>query len=190
MIGPRDNRQRGSALIFVTIIGLVISVAFSLFMTSTVMTEQRAVETSLARTRVYWAEMGNFQYAMSRISYSGLINGSQVGNLKDTDLAQVLQAYFNELSNNRTWTYADESSDYSVTTTDTAAADEDSTRQTYSGWLKATSANKRLNRLGMRNATLKASVKALAPNKEAISNSRTKPVTREAKVNKETTEAD
>jgi hypothetical protein len=57
-------------------------------------------------------------------------------------------------------------------------------------WLKAPSANSRRNKLGMRNATLKASVKALAPNKEAINNSRTKPVTREAKVNKETTEAD
>jgi hypothetical protein len=37
---------------------------------------------------------------------------------------------------------------------------------------------------------LKASVKALAPNIEAISNSRTKPVTREARVKIDTTEAD
>ena len=38
------HSQRGSAMIFVTIVGLVITAAFTLFMTSTVMTEQRAVE--------------------------------------------------------------------------------------------------------------------------------------------------
>jgi hypothetical protein len=42
----------------------------------------------------------------------------------------------------------------------------------------------------MRNATLKASVRALAPNIEAISNSRPKPVTREARVHKDTVDAD
>lgn len=44
--------QRGSALIFVTIVGLVVSTAFALFMTSTVITEHRAVEDSLARSRL------------------------------------------------------------------------------------------------------------------------------------------
>ena len=57
-------------------------------------------------------------------------------------------------------------------------------------WLKAPSANRRRNRLGMRKATLKASVMALAPKLDAISNSRTKPVMRESKVNRETVEAD
>jgi hypothetical protein len=111
-------------------------------MTSTVLTEQRAVETSLARSRVYWAEMGNFQYAMSRISYSRLCSGGLclIGNVKDTNQAAVLQAYFNELGNNKVWTYADESPNYSVTTTDVAIADNTSGRQTYSGWLMATSA--------------------------------------------------
>ena len=42
----------------------------------------------------------------------------------------------------------------------------------------------------MRNATLKASVSALAPKVEAISNSRARPVMREARVSKETIEAD
>jgi hypothetical protein len=42
----------------------------------------------------------------------------------------------------------------------------------------------------MRNATLKASVKALAPNTLAIKVSRAKPVMREAKVHKDTVEAD
>jgi hypothetical protein len=41
----------------------------------------------------------------------------------------------------------------------------------------------------MRNATLKASVMALAPKVEAISNSRAKPVMRDASVSRETVEA-
>ncbi len=57
-------------------------------------------------------------------------------------------------------------------------------------WLNAPSANKRRNKLGIRNATLKASVRALAPNVEAISNSRIKPVMRETRVKPETMDAD
>ena len=56
-------------------------------------------------------------------------------------------------------------------------------------WLKAPSANRRRSRLGMRKATLKASVKPLTPNTEAISRSRTRPVMREARVSRETVEA-
>lgn len=137
--GFRHN-QGGSALIFVTIVGLVMSVAFALFMTSTALMEQRAVEASLARSRTYWAQMGNFNYAFSRISFSRLCNGCTVANNKDIDLASVLQAYFNELSNNQVWTYLDESAGYSITTTDTAIADNTPGRQTYSGRLMATSA--------------------------------------------------
>lgn len=44
--------------------------------------------------------------------------------------------------------------------------------------------------MGVRKATLKASVMALAPNDEAISSSRTRPVMRESTVNSETVEAD
>lgn len=140
-MSPRPHNQDGSALIFVTIVGLVMSLAFALFMTSTVLTEQRAVEAELAKSRVYWAQMGNFHYAMSRISYSRLCNSCTLNNNKDTDLVLVLQAYFNELNNNKVWSYADESGNYSITTTTTAAVDEDPTRQTYSGWLKATPTN-------------------------------------------------
>ena len=53
----------------------------------------------------------------------------------------------------------------------------------------APSANRRRSKLGMRNATWKASVQALAPKAAAISCSRTRPVMRESKVNKETIEA-
>ena len=57
-------------------------------------------------------------------------------------------------------------------------------------WLKAPSANRRRNKLGMRKATLKASVMALAPNIDAMSNSRPSPVMREARVSSETVDAD
>ena len=125
-----------------TMVGLVITMGFALFLSSTVLVEGRAVEGELARVRAYWAEMGNFQYALSRISESKMCGSCVIPqtNVKDTDLATVLQTYFNELSNNKTWQYADESSGYSITTTVTAAADDSSGRQTYSGWLMATSA--------------------------------------------------
>jgi len=44
--------------------------------------------------------------------------------------------------------------------------------------------------LGMRKATLKASVMALAPKVEAINSSRARPVIRETSVNRETVDAD
>jgi hypothetical protein len=79
--------------------------------------------------------MGNFNYARSRISYSSLCNGC--GKAKDSQLAPVLQAYFNELNNNKVWTYPDESPNYTITTTDVAAT---AGGQNFSGWLTATSA--------------------------------------------------
>jgi hypothetical protein len=129
------SSQRGNTLIPTMMIGLVITSLFAAFMTNTVFTETRAVEAQLTRLRVYWAEMGNFRYAMSRISYSGFC----CGKVKDTDMAPTLQAYFNELSNYKTWSYADEASGYTITTTDIAAVDDRPTRQTFSGYLMATS---------------------------------------------------
>ena len=95
-MSPRPDSQRGgNALIFVTIVGLVMSTVFALFMTSTVLVEQRSVEALLARSRAYWAEMGNFHYAMSRISYSRLCNTFLcLGNYKDTDLAPCAAGLF------------------------------------------------------------------------------------------------
>jgi hypothetical protein len=53
----------------------------------------------------------------------------------------------------------------------------------------APSANSRRSRFGMRKATLKASVAAEAPKVAAMSCSRTRPVTRDARVSSETVEA-
>ena len=136
----RDARQsqQGSALMFVMIVGMVISIAFTLLMSSTVLTEQRAVEADIARSRIYWAEMGKFNYAMSRISNSSLCDTSCGSNIPDTTLATVLQAYFNETPNLK-WTYPDESPNYNFKIVVTAAPDNGLTRQANSGWLMATS---------------------------------------------------
>lgn len=130
--------QDGGALLFVTMVGLVISMGFGLFMGSTVVGEGRAIEAQLARSRAYWAEMGNYNYALSRIAASRLCHGCSFFNNKDTDLAAVLQAYFNELDNYKTWTYLDEAAGYSITTITTASADDTPGRQNFSGWLMAT----------------------------------------------------
>jgi hypothetical protein len=140
MSAQKLESQRGNALIFVVTIGLVITIAFALFMSSTVVVEDRAVETELAKSRVYWAEMGDFHYALSRISYSRLCDSCSLNNNKDTDLAVVLQAYFNELNNNKTWSYVDESAAYNFQTAVVAAADNTPGRQNFSGYLMATPA--------------------------------------------------
>jgi hypothetical protein len=135
------RNQRGGALIVVMMVGMVIAIGFAGFITSSVLVEARAVEGSLARSRAYWAQMGNFNYALSRVSKSKLCNSCLIslGGNKDTDLAPVMQKYFNELNTYKVWTYPDESSSYTITTTDTAAADNMPGRQTFSGWLMATS---------------------------------------------------
>ena len=133
--------QKGNALIVVMMMGMVMTIGFAGFITSSVLVEARAVEGSLARSRAYWAEMGNFNYALSRISKSKFCSSCLLpnNNIKDVTLAVNLQAYFNELSNLKTWTYPDESASYTITTTDTAAADNTAGRQNFSGWLMATS---------------------------------------------------
>ncbi len=132
--------QRGNALIVVMMVGTIIAIGFAGIVTSSILVEQRAVEASLARSRAYWAEMGNFNYALSRISKSKFCSSCLIpnSNVKDTVMAANLQAYFNELGNQKTWTYPDESAGYNITTTDTAAADDTPGRQQYSGWLMAT----------------------------------------------------
>jgi hypothetical protein len=133
--------QRGGALIVVMMVGMVIAIGFAGFITSAVLVEARAVEGSLARSRAYWAQMGNFNYALSRVSKSKLCNSCLLAaaNNKDTDLAPVMQRYFNELNGYKSWSYPDESAGYTITVTDTAAADNTSGRQNFSGWLMATS---------------------------------------------------
>lgn len=132
--------QRGGALIVVMMVGMVIAIGFAGFITSAVLVEARDVEGSLAYSRAYWAQMGNFNYALSRISLSKLCNSCLIslGGNKDSELAPVLQTYFNELNNLQSWTYPDESTSYTITTTDAVAPDNTAGRQNFSGWLMAT----------------------------------------------------
>ena len=71
----RAQAQRGNTLVFVGVVGLVVSLMLGLFLNSSVLVEERAVEAELARSRVYWAQMGAYNYALSRISYSQLCDG-------------------------------------------------------------------------------------------------------------------
>ena len=138
MIGGCGN-QRGGALIVVMMVGMIIAAGFVSFIGGNLLAESRAVEGELARSRAYWAQMGNFNYAFSRIGYSQLCNGCTSSNNLDTSWATVLQAYFNELSNLQTWSYPDESANYTITTpTPTATVDPAPGRQVHSGWLMAT----------------------------------------------------
>src|SRR5689334_13770372 len=133
------GNQRGAAMIAVMMVGAVATMGFISFLTSNLVTESRAVEGELARSRAYWAQMGSFNYPFSRIGYSMLCNGSTSSNNLDTNWATVLQAYFNELSNNTVWTYPDESASYTITTpAATAIPDPTPGRQVHSGWLMAT----------------------------------------------------
>jgi hypothetical protein len=133
------GNQRGGALIVVMMVGIIIAAGFVSFIGGNVLTESRAVEGELARSRAYWAQMGNFNYAFSRIGYSKLCNGCTSSNNLDTNWATVLQAYFNELSNLQTWSYPDESANYTITTaTPTGTVDPTPGRQVHSGWLMAT----------------------------------------------------
>lgn len=138
MNSPLVNNQRGGVMVFVIIVGLVMTTAFILFMNSTVLVEGQAVEGSLAKARAYWAQMGNYNYMLSRTGYSYLCNGCASSNNLDTAYVPVMQAYFNELSNLQTWTYPDESSSYTITIpAPTAAVDPDPSRGNHSGWLMA-----------------------------------------------------
>jgi hypothetical protein len=135
------KKQRGNALIVVMMVGTIVAIGFAGIVTSCLLVEQRAVEASLAQSRAYWAQMGNFNYALSRISKSRFCSSCLLPkpSTKDTVLATILQAYFNELSNLKTWTYPDEAANYTLTITEAAAPDSTPSRQQFSGWLMATS---------------------------------------------------
>ena len=120
-----QNNQRGGALIFVTIVGLVMTLGLC------AVHDQHGAGGSARRggragqePRLLGTD-GQFQLCpQPHFLQPALQQLHRNGNNKDTDLAPVLQAYFNELSNKKTWTYPDESASYTITTTDTAAADE------------------------------------------------------------------
>ncbi|MBV9549430.1 MAG: hypothetical protein JO256_07135 [Alphaproteobacteria bacterium] len=131
--------QQGSALVFVGMVGLIVSLMFALFMNSSVLVEQRAVEAELARSRTYWAEMGTFNYALSRISYSKLCGSGCTGNQSDLQAVPTLQAYFNELNNIKTFSYLDEASGYTITATTTGGTDGVPGQHNFSNYLMATS---------------------------------------------------
>ena len=133
------SRQRGNLLVPVMLMGLTGALLMGAFINYSVFIEQAAIENQLAETRAYWAIMGHFRYAISRQRHAGLCpfsagcTGSE--NLKDTDKVPVLQSYLDEISAYRTFSYPEENSGYSITINLTASADDDPTRNLYSGYM-------------------------------------------------------
>jgi hypothetical protein len=105
--------------------------------------EAASVENSLAQSRAYWATMGHFRYALSRVRHAGLcpnVGGCISTDIfKDTDLVPALQSYLDEISALRIFTYPDENSGYTITINLTGTVDDDPTRQNFSGHLMMTS---------------------------------------------------
>jgi hypothetical protein len=143
-MSPHRHRQAGNILIPVMLIGLTSTLILGALINSSVYLEQAAVEDRLADFRAYWATMGHFRYALSRQRHAGLCIKSLgctvlLDTINDTDKITALQSYLNEISAFRTFTYPEESSSYSIKINLTAAADDDPTRNNFSGHLMITS---------------------------------------------------
>ena len=61
------RRTKGSALITVTLIGLFVMLLAAALVNSFAISEAKAIDESLAKTRIYWAAMGHINYSLSRI---------------------------------------------------------------------------------------------------------------------------
>ena len=124
-------------------IGVICSLLMVSLISNALYLEAVAVDNRLAEMRAYWATMGHFRYALSRTGHSFLCIGS--GNCdagdkaKDSEKAATLQSYLDEISAYRTFTYPEENVAYSIKINLTAAADDDPSRQNFSGHLMMTS---------------------------------------------------
>jgi hypothetical protein len=134
--------QQGNVILSVAVIGLVATILFSNLMTRGMELESVAVERSLAEIRAYWAATGHHQYALSRTRRSELCDElfgcDSNDKFQDTSRVAILQSYLNEISSLRTFTYADEDSDYRITVSPVAAVDDNPLRHTFSGHLMIT----------------------------------------------------
>ncbi len=135
------NNQRGSSIIVVTIIGTIITLVFAVFINSTLLVERRAVETSLAEIRSYWAAMGHLSYGMARITKDKLCPVGpcpETATVDDTELATRLDGYFQEITAYESWTYPDEATEYNFDILIAVAPDDDLLKHPGSGHLMAT----------------------------------------------------
>ena len=107
---PND---RGSAMIAVTMIGLVAVLAIS-GLAGRVVAEHRAVEDSLAQIRLYWAGMGHANYLLSRNRQVGPCGGaspcSTVSHLRDGGSRML-----GEIAGMQTWRYPEIGPAYAFT---------------------------------------------------------------------------
>ena len=119
----RLSSQRGQAALTALMLGSLATFMAGALMQHGMVAEKEAVARSLAETRAYWAAMGHISYAMSRISkQGGCREDLYLGNCgPDTSKAGTAQAYLDEISSLRNWTYPDVNSDYYINLSLTAA---------------------------------------------------------------------
>ena len=138
-MSSRRSRQTGNVLVPIMLIGLISTLMMGALINYSVFIEQAAVENQLAETRAYWAIMGHFRYAISRQRHAGFCPNTLgcIGTESISDISKVtiLQGYLDEISGFRTFTYPEESSLYSIKVSLTAAADDDPSRNAYSGYM-------------------------------------------------------
>jgi len=134
----REHNQHGNILLVVMMIGTLVSLMLTTLVLGPVFAETSAVETQLAELRARWAAIGDFRYAMSRIYHSKLCQtASSCAGTKLTDVskATVLQSYLSEISSYQNWTYPEEASSYTINLLPTAAQDDTTGKNAYSGRL-------------------------------------------------------
>lgn len=86
------GRQQGYVLISIMTIMALISVFASVMFTHCFAEEQSAINESLAKIRVFWAEMGMTSYALSRAKKAAVI-------VADNDKKIKIISYIEELPN-------------------------------------------------------------------------------------------
>ena len=107
---PND---RGSAMIAVTMIGLVAVLAVS-GLAGRVVAEHRAAEDSLAQTRLYWAGMGHATYLLSRTRQVGPCGDSPPCSAA-ADLKRGGTRMLAEIETLRNWRYPEVGDAYAFT---------------------------------------------------------------------------
>jgi hypothetical protein len=112
--GGTPANDRGSALIAVTMIGLVAVLAVS-SLAGRVVTEHRAVEDSLAQLRLYWAGMGHANYLLSRTMQVGPCGGAKTCSYGAGDFLRRGTWMLDEVTGLRNWRYPETGAAYAFT---------------------------------------------------------------------------
>jgi len=139
-MNARRSGQSGYILMMVSVVGLVATMVVGSIFNGGVMQEQRAVDNHLAELRAYWAIMGHFHYAFSRVRGQKLCfdaagNCPAYTSIQDDKTVQVLNAYLAEVNAYRRFTYPEESANYWIDIDRTGLVDDYPLKHLHSQWL-------------------------------------------------------